>query len=181
MPRLALFLDRDGTLIRHVHYLHNPAEVELLPGVATALVQAKKLGYLLFLHTNQSGVGRGMFTLAEAESCNQRMIELMGQGPDIFTGICTAPEAPTHPQVYRKPSPKFAQEMAKKFDLDLPRCTMVGDYTVDVETAFATGMRAVALEGGNISSELIAGWRNSGREVMYYKSLAEFVAALAKS
>jgi D-glycero-D-manno-heptose 1,7-bisphosphate phosphatase len=181
MARAALFLDRDGTLIRHVHYLHNPAEVELLPGVAAALARAKELGYLLFLHTNQSGVGRGMFTLAQAEACNQRMIELMGLGDKIFTAVCTAPEAPTHPQVYRKPSPKFAREMAEKHNLDLPRCAMVGDYTADVETAFAAGMQAVALAGGNITPEFLAQWRNSGREVVFYPSLAEFMQTLVKA
>ncbi len=181
MARQALFLDRDGTLIRHVHYLHNPAEVELLPGVAGALAQARKLGYLLFLHTNQSGVGRGMFSLAQAEACNERMIELLGLGRDVFAGICTAPEAPTQPQVYRKPSPKFAQEMAAKFDLDLSRSWMAGDYAADVETAFATGMGAVALEGGNITREMIDGWRNSGQEVMLYPSLDKFVATLSRA
>jgi len=181
MARAALFLDRDGTLIRHVHYLHNPTEVELLPGVAAALAQAKKLGYLLFLHTNQSGVGRGMFTLEQAEACNRRMVELIGLGDDVFAGICTAPESPTQPRVYRKPSPKFAQEMAAKHGLDLARCWMVGDYAVDVETAFATGMRAVLLEGGDVDAAPLVAWRNLGREVIPHASLAKFVETLSKA
>jgi D-glycero-D-manno-heptose 1,7-bisphosphate phosphatase len=178
MPRLALFLDRDGTLIRHVHYLHNPMEVELLPGITAALAQAKKLGYLLFLHTNQSGVGRGMFTLAQAEACNRRMIELIGLGENIFTDICTATEAPGQPQVYRKPSPKFAREMAAKHGLDLARCWMVGDYAADVETAFAAGMHAALIDDGAVDAAQIAAWRNSGREVMLYASLADLVKTL---
>ena len=181
MSRAALFLDRDGTLIRHVHYLHDPAGVELLPGVAAALARARAMGYLLFLHTNQSGVGRGMFTLEEAHACNQRMIALLGLGADVFAGICVAPEAPGQPIAYRKPSPRFAQEMAAKHGLDLPRCWMVGDYTADVETAFAAGMTAAALPGGNIGAEQIAGWRNAGREVIMYPSLGGFVDSLEKS
>ncbi len=178
MARAALFLDRDGTLIRHVHYLHNPAEVELLPGVAEALKRAKELGYLLFLHTNQSGVGRGMFKLEEALACNRRMVELIGLGEDLFTDTCTAPEAPTQPQVYRKPSPKFAREMAAKHGLDLAKCWMVGDYAADVETAFAAGMRAVLIDDGQVSAEQLTAWRNLGREVMFYDSLAEFAKTL---
>jgi len=178
MSRAALFLDRDGTLIRHVHYLHKPEEVELLPGVAVALKRARELGYLLFLHTNQSGVGRGMFTLAEVDACNLRMIELLGLGAGVFTGICVAPEAPEQPVVYRKPSPRFAREMAAKYDLDLGKCWMVGDYPADMETAFAAGMQAAALAGGPITGAEITQWRCTGREVILYPSLAALVETL---
>jgi len=178
MPRAALFLDRDGTLIRHVHYLHDPAGVELLPGVKEALAKARELGYLLFLHTNQSGVGRGMFTLEQAEACNRRMVELIGLGQNIFDGICTATESPDQPRIYRKPSPKFAQEMAAKHGLDLARCWMVGDFAVDIETAFATGMRAVLLDDGNVDAVQLAVWRKGGKEVIDYPSLAKFVETL---
>ncbi|HTB63298.1 MAG TPA: HAD-IIIA family hydrolase [Opitutales bacterium] len=178
MPRTALFLDRDGTLIRHIHYLHDPAGVELLPGAAAALARARQLGHLLFLHTNQSGVGRGMFPLEAAHACNQRMLELLGLGDDVFTSICVAPEAPGQSVVYRKPSPRFAQEMAARHNLDLPRCWMIGDYPADVETAFAAGMQAIALEGGDIDGPKLAAWRKAGREVTAYPSLAEFVKTL---
>ena len=151
----------------------------MLPGVAAALARAREMGYLLFLHTNQSGVGRGMFTLAQAEACNGRMVELIGLGEDLFADICTAPEAPTQPVVYRKPSPKFAREMAAKHGLELARCWMAGDYAVDVETAFAAGMRAALIDDGNVDAAQIAAWRNLGREVMLYPSLAKFIETLS--
>jgi D-glycero-D-manno-heptose 1,7-bisphosphate phosphatase len=66
MPKArALFFDRDGTLIVHKHYLSDPAGVELLPGVKSALHRAIGDGWLLFLFTNQSGVARGYYTLAQ--------------------------------------------------------------------------------------------------------------------
>ena len=65
VTRSALFLDRDGTLILDKHYLADPADVELLPGVPEALRRARSLGYELFLFTNQSGIGRGLFTLED--------------------------------------------------------------------------------------------------------------------
>ena len=180
MSHAALFLDRDGTLIRHVHYLHDPAGVELLPGVAAALARAREHGYLLFLHTNQSGVGRGMFKLEQAQACNRRMLELLGLGADVFADICVAPEAPGQPVVYRKPSPRFAREMAARHNLDLSRSWMVGDYIADVETAFAAGLQAAALAGGNISTEQITAWRIAGREVILYPSLGDFVDTLGR-
>jgi D-glycero-D-manno-heptose 1,7-bisphosphate phosphatase len=178
MSQAALFLDRDGTLIRHVPYLCDPAGVALLPGVREALARARELGYLLFLHTNQSGVGRGKFTLEQAEACNRRVLELLDLGPDAFAGECLAPEAPWEPMVYRKPSPRYAQEMAKKHDLDLARSWMIGDHTADIETAFAAGMKAAALVGDHLGPADIAAWRAAGREVKFYPSLAALVETL---
>src|SRR5690606_10607629 len=77
MPRSkALVLDRDGTLIRHVHFLADAAAVEILPGVREGLKGVIEAGVLLFLHSNQSGVGRGYFSMEAVEACNRRMIEL---------------------------------------------------------------------------------------------------------
>jgi len=179
MSRAALFLDRDGTIIRHVHYLRDPAQVELLPGVQEALRRAREMRYMLFLHTNQSGVGRGMFPIEDAVACNVRMINLLGMGPDVFTDVCIAPEAPWEPVAYRKPSPRFAREMAAKHGLNLARCFMVGDYSADIETAFAAGMQPAALEGGNIRADDLAVWRKAGRDVILHPSLAAFVQTLA--
>ena len=58
----AVFLDRDGTLIEHVHYLSDPASVRLLPGAAEALKKLRRAGFAVVLVTNQSAIGRGMLT-----------------------------------------------------------------------------------------------------------------------
>jgi histidinol phosphatase-like enzyme len=96
----AVFLDRDGTLIENRHYLSSPEGVALLPGVREGLQVARERGAKLFLFTNQSGVGRGMFTLADVEAVNRRMIEMLGLGDDLFAGICIAPERPDEPVVW---------------------------------------------------------------------------------
>jgi histidinol phosphatase-like enzyme len=92
-PRLVV-LDRDGTLIRHVHYLCDPAQVELLPGVRSGLARLREAGCKLYLHTNQSGVGRGYFPLEAALLCNDEMIRQLGLGLEVFEDICVCPEAP---------------------------------------------------------------------------------------
>ena len=82
----ALFVDRDGTIIADVHYLSDPDRVALLPGAGEALIRAKKAGCLVFLFTNQSGIGRGYFGWDAVEACNRRMLELMGVDEDFFDG-----------------------------------------------------------------------------------------------
>src|SRR3954471_16084775 len=99
----ALFLDRDGTLIIDKVYLADPAGVELLPGVADGLVLARSRGYQLFLFTNQSGIGRGLHTLEDAQRVNARLEEMVHLPRPVFAGICIAPERPDEPIVYRKP------------------------------------------------------------------------------
>ena len=173
----ALFLDRDGTLILDKHYLADPAGVELIPGVAGALARARNLGYRLFIHTNQSGIGRGLYTVDDVHRCNVRMDELLGLPAPIFDDICIAPEAPEQPAEYRKPSPRYIFESIARYRLDPRQCWMVGDRTSDVEAGLNAQINAVAVCTGKLDA---AGWAARGfNAVSVYPSLVEFVATLA--
>ena len=148
MQPQALILDRDGTLIEHVPYLSDPADVRLLPGVREALQYARTAGARLFLHSNQSGIGRGYFTNAAVVACNQRLIELLDLGPAPFERICIAAEAPDQPSSYRKPSPGFAREIIRDFDLQPGQLCYLGDRGSDLATARAAGTRGVGIATG---------------------------------
>lgn len=175
MPAIkALVLDRDGTLIEHVPYMHKPDEVRVLPGVREALAAAQAAGLKLFLHTNQSGVGRGLFTLAEAEACTARMVELLDLGPDLFERICTAPEHPKDPAIYRKPSPRFARELMAEFGLQAQEICYIGDRGSDLETGHAAGTRAVGVATG--LDDLAAELREAG--LGHYPVFPSFRAAI---
>lgn len=144
----ALFLDRDGTLIIDKVYLSDPEGVELYPKTGEYLQRARAAGCLLFLFTNQSGIGRGYYKVEEAVAVNQRMCELLGLGERGFDATCIAPEAPDTPQVYRKPSPRFILETLASYGLRPEACLMVGDSEADVGAALAAGIPAVALRTG---------------------------------
>jgi len=130
-----LFLDRDGTLIEHIPYLHDPQEVRLVKGARNALSKVMDEGFRIFLFSNQSGVGRGMFTMNEVEACNTRMVELLDIPGAIFTETCIAPEKPGESAGYRKPNPRFIVEMIRKYDLNRRLCWMIGDSECDVQAA----------------------------------------------
>lgn len=144
MPQ-AVFLDRDGTLIENRHYLASPEGVAVLPGVREALARAREAGSKLFLFTNQSGVGRGYFTLDDVKAVNRQMIEVLGLGEDLFTGICIAPERPDEPPVYRKPSPRFIHEMLAEHGLAADAAWMVGDSPADWEAGINAGIQSAAI------------------------------------
>lgn len=142
MPR-AVFFDRDGTLIRHVHYLHQPELVEVLPGVRESLQFLREQGALLFLFTNQSGVAKGLFPLADVEAVNRRMLELLSLGDDLFTDVCIATEMPSDVPKYRKPSPRFILESLAKCGIDPTDAAMVGDNPTDWEAGVRANVNVV--------------------------------------
>jgi D-glycero-D-manno-heptose 1,7-bisphosphate phosphatase len=127
-----LFFDRDNTLnVNGGGYVADPNDIHLCPYVREVLREARKEGYLLFLITNQSGVGRGYFPLAAVEACNRRLIELIGI-PQVFQEIKISTGTPDNPDDYRKPSPKFINEMILRYDLHRNHCCVIGDQESDM-------------------------------------------------
>ena len=143
LPKPALFLDRDGTLIEDLHYLSDPNKVRLLPGVRECLTELKKDGWLFFLFSNQSGIRRGFCTLEQVNSCNQRMLDLIGLGRDLFAKTCLALGTPEEPCEYRKPSPKFILECLEEFHLYPNVCRMIGDKESDIEAGQRAGIQTI--------------------------------------
>ncbi len=153
MYNKALFLDRDGTLILDKHYIKDPDDVEIIPNAGDFLKTAKGLGYLLFMFTNQSGVSRGYYTFEDIALCNQKMLELLNLPEDFFTEICIAPESPTDPQIYRKPSPRFILEMIDKYDLDPKLSWMIGDHLNDLKAGINAGINCAWVSTGKPRNE----------------------------
>jgi D-glycero-D-manno-heptose 1,7-bisphosphate phosphatase len=145
---LYVVLDRDGTLIRHIPYLCDPAQVEVLPTVVTGLTQLVESRHKLFLHTNQSGVGRGYFSLADAVACNDAMLEKIGLGDDLFEGICVCPEAPDQDINYRKPSSKYGLEILERYRKSTQDICYIGDNVTDLLTAKNIGCMGVGVNTG---------------------------------
>ena len=157
----ALFLDRDDTLVRDAGYMSRPEQIELLPGVADALRTARDAGFRIYLVTNQSGINRGFYTLADAEACNRRLEALVfnpaanepsnaveAARPRGFDGVCIAPERPDEPSRYRKPSPAYLLERIAAEGLDPAACRMVGDKVSDLACGLAAGVPAVLVAQG---------------------------------
>ena len=145
MRRKAIFLDRDGTLIEEREYLSRPDQVCLFPGVLPALRHLQEHGFLLFIVTNQSGVGRGYFTLAEMEAVHAHLLRLLQAEGVQMQKIYAAPEAPGQPSRGRKPSPQFLWDARDEFGVDLSASYMIGDKRIDLECGWNAGTRASLL------------------------------------
>jgi D-glycero-D-manno-heptose 1,7-bisphosphate phosphatase len=141
----AVFLDRDGTLNVDRDYLSDPRKLELIPGVGPALRRLADAGFLLFIVTNQSGVGRGYYTLDAMHAVNRRLAEMLAAEGVRFQEIYFAPEAPERPSRGRKPSPQFLFDARDIFQVDLARSYMVGDKLIDLQCGWNAGVAASLL------------------------------------
>ena len=150
----AVFLDRDGTLIVEKNYLCQPEEVELFPGAAVALKRLSEAGFKLVMVTNQSGIGRGYFTMADAERVNERVCGDFAREGVRFEKIYIAPEAPDQPSRGRKPSPQFLYDARDEFGLDLAESFIVGDKLIDLECGWNAGVKKSILVRTGYGKEL---------------------------
>lgn len=156
-PRMAkaIFLDRDGTLIRDGTHASEPAEMTFLPGVAAALRAFASAGYRLVVVSNQSGVARAYYDAEEARTAGLRIAALMAAEGLALDGYYFAPQhldgiVPElrAPSLLRKPGPGMLLRAAADLGLDLDRSWMVGDYPSDVGAAQSAGCRAILLDTG---------------------------------
>jgi len=137
----AVFLDRDGVLNEERNYLSRVEDVVILPGAAAALKRLAECGFKLFIVSNQSGVGRGYFTMADVEKVNAHLAnQFAGHGVRIEK-IYVAPEAPDQPSRGRKPSPQFLFDARDEFGVELPQSFMVGDKLIDLECGWNAGVK----------------------------------------
>jgi D-glycero-D-manno-heptose 1,7-bisphosphate phosphatase len=146
----AVFLDRDDTLIVNVPYLGDPSRVEIFPEAAAALYSLRKAGFLLFVVSNQSGVGRGLITREQVVAVNTEMKrQLDGDYIQAFYHSYATPDDPYSTD--RKPSPELLLQAAETHDLDLAASFFIGDRLSDIECGLNAGTRTILLTHANSS------------------------------
>jgi len=149
----AVFFDRDGTLIRHVHYLADPAEVALLPDAGASLKRLRECGYRAIVVTNQSALGRGLFTEADYRAVNEAMCKKLAAENAVIDAIYASPDVPKEngrlsvEYRNRKPGPGMLEQAAIDYGLDISQCWMVGDMISDVLAGHNAGCRGSVLAG----------------------------------
>jgi D-glycero-D-manno-heptose 1,7-bisphosphate phosphatase len=154
-PRRAVFLDRDGTLIRDPGYLSDPDGVELFPETTDVLRALSQAGFALVLCTNQSGVARGKYGVAQYERVASRLESLLAEAgaPLLASYWCpyhpegtVAPWNVDHPD--RKPSDGMWRRAAADHGIDLARSYSIGDGERDVVAGKRAGTTAILVAGG---------------------------------
>ena len=154
-----VFLDRDGTLIVEKHYLSDPAQVELIGGVAAALRRLRENGYGVAVITNQSGVGRGYFSPERLEAVHSRIRDLLAAEGARLDGIYVCPHTPDAGCACRKPASGLIEMAARDHQFDRQRSFIIGDKSCDIECGKHAGMVSILVRtgyGSGLAAELAA-------------------------
>ena len=160
--RVAVFLDKDGTLIEDVPYNVDPALIRPRAGVGSALARLQAAGYRLIVISNQSGVARGLFPEAALAAVERHLAALLADAGVRLDGFYYCPH---HPEgsvpayavacACRKPQPGLLLRAAQEREIDLNRSWFVGDILHDVEAGRRAGCRTILLDVGNETEWLL--------------------------
>ena len=142
----AVFIDRDGTIMEDTDYCSDPKDVRIFPGVVDALRRLKSRGFKLIITTNQSGIGRGLFTLDQYRAVEAEVLRQLGD--DLIDATYYCPDAPGQHSTCRKPAPGMIVNATRDHPIDLSRSFLIGDKEIDVECAHNAGVRAIRVRTG---------------------------------
>jgi D-glycero-D-manno-heptose 1,7-bisphosphate phosphatase len=142
----AIFLDRDGTLMRDVDYCGDPTDVHVFTGTGEALRKLKRAGYKLIIITNQSAIGRGYFTEERYRTVERELVRQLGD--ELIDASYFCPHTPKDDCVCRKPHPGMILQAAQDHQLDLGRSFFVGDKSSDLECGRSAGVKTVLVRTG---------------------------------
>jgi D-glycero-D-manno-heptose 1,7-bisphosphate phosphatase len=153
MSNKAVFLDRDNTLIEDPGYINNPDQVNLLDGVAEAIIELKELGYKLVVVSNQSAVARGIVTEKILTEIHDRLKQLLAEKGAYLDQIYYCPYHPEgvvrkyrKESDWRKPNPGMLLTAAEEMDIDLSKSWMIGDSGLDIEAGLRAGCRTIFIK-----------------------------------
>lgn len=152
----AIFIDKDGTLIRDVPYNVDPEKIELYPDTGEALHRLQRAGYQLIVISNQAGVARGYFDETALPGVEARLQELLSPFGVKLNGFYYCPHHPAGAvPAYaitcecRKPEPGMIIRAAREHGIDPSASWMIGDILNDVEAGNRAGCRTILIDNGN--------------------------------
>ena len=169
--RVAVFLDRDGTINEEMGYLNHIDRFVLIPGAVAAIRSINESGLKTVVVTNQSGAARGYFPKELIDQVHQKMSDLLEEEGAFLDGIYTCIHAPPSKEESggcgcRKPKIGLIEQAALELNLDLEKSYVVGDRFKDVEMARNAGAKAVLVLTGYGRGEL--GFLGPARKVEPY-------------
>jgi D-glycero-D-manno-heptose 1,7-bisphosphate phosphatase len=151
----AVFLDRDGTVMEDAHYIKAPEQVRLLPGAARAVRRLNEAEIPVIIVTNQSGIGRGLFTVEEYEAVRAYFESLLRDEGAHIDASYYCPHLPDKPLIgnCRKPGTLMFEKAISDFKLDPANVAYVGDRWRDVVASKKLGGRGIMIESSETTND----------------------------
>jgi len=152
MTRKYVILDRDGTLIHHVHHLSSIKQVKLFEDSIIALSKLSNLGFRFGIITNQSIINRGIATVREVDSINDFIVNSLAKENIHFDFVLMCPHRPEDECRCRKPKTLLGELAMCEFGIDSESSFMVGDQVLDLEFGSRLGMASVGVRNVELKS-----------------------------
>jgi D-glycero-D-manno-heptose 1,7-bisphosphate phosphatase len=146
-----ILIDRDGTIIADAGYLADPSKIQFLPGALEGLAFFARLGIPAAGVTNQSGVGRGMFSLSDAQAVNAAVSAGVAAAGGRILDWFICPHHPDEGCVCRKPKPGLAEQARDLLGFDLAQAIVIGDKASDVDMSTAIGARGILISTDGVA------------------------------
>lgn len=152
---MIIILDRDGVInYDSKDYIKSPDEWQILPGSAQAIANLSNAGHTLIIATNQSGVGRGYFTLETLNQIHEKMIKTINNAGGKIKGIYFCPHRPDEQCICRKPRPGMLEQIKKDHPTET-EFLFIGDSGRDIEAGLTAGCRVALVLTGNGKKTLL--------------------------
>ena len=144
----AIILDRDGTLLEDKNYAYKIEDLELLPGIIDGL-RILKEDFIFFIVTNQSGIGRGYYSVEDFHKFNNHLIKMLKKEDIDIIKTYFCPHKKEDQCECRKPKTKFIDEIIDEYNIDIKDSWMVGDHPSDIQFGINAGCKTVFLTTGH--------------------------------
>lgn len=148
MKKRAIFLDRDGTIIKEKHYLKDCSQIELIEGTVNALLLLQNMGFSLFIITNQSGIGRGYITEEQLNNIHKKLKTLLEERGVTIDHIYFSPHLPNENSKTRKPATGLVKMAVRDYDIVLNGSYCIGDKKNDIEMGKNIGVTTILVLTG---------------------------------
>ncbi|WP_337860197.1 HAD family hydrolase [Ferroplasma sp.] len=146
--RKALFVDRDGTLNYDAGYTHKLSDLKIYDDIIPVLKDFYDKNYLIIVLTNQSGIGRGYYTVEEMQSFNQELAKMLMKYGIKIEDFFYCPHLPDQGCKCRKPETGMIEEAAKKYNIDIKNSVVIGDSEkADGKMAEKLGIKFIKVHG----------------------------------
>jgi D-glycero-D-manno-heptose 1,7-bisphosphate phosphatase len=149
----AIFVDRDGTIVEHVEYLHEPEKVKIIPGALEALKVAQQKGYRIVIVTNQPGIGLGYFTKEDMFATNREVMRAASKIGLMIDKIYYSPYSKSDNTKCRKPNTGMIDRAKSELNVIVSDSFCVGDMTSDIQLAINAKCKSVLVKTGSAGKD----------------------------
>ncbi|WP_026375610.1 D-glycero-alpha-D-manno-heptose-1,7-bisphosphate 7-phosphatase [Aestuariibacter salexigens] len=155
----AVVFDRDDTLTVDVNWTYKHSDFAFMPGAAEAVAMCNALGMLVFIATNQGGIGKQLYTTKDMHDFHWLLKKRLSEHNAWIDDIAYCPHFPYPPHDplacgCRKPNPGLLSQLCIKWELQPARVLMVGDKQTDIDAATRAGMHGILFDGTNLCALL---------------------------